>query len=82
MKQRPNHYPAAISRCDAATVNILPAKFHLEWTASLFGGRFTSWAKPNGRLAPAAGLTWSKRCLPAAKGSARFCALIATDPIP
>jgi len=46
-------YPAAISRCDAATVNILPAKFHLEWTASLFGGRFTSWAKPNGRLAPA-----------------------------
>jgi hypothetical protein len=63
MKQRPNHYPAAISRCDAATVNILSAKFNFEWTASLFGGRFTSWAKPNGRLAPAAGLTWSKRCL-------------------
>jgi hypothetical protein len=61
-------YLAAISRCDAATVNIVPAKFHLG-TASLFGGRFTSWAKPNGRLAPAAGLTWSN---PGGKGQRTF----------
>ena len=72
MKQRPNHYPAAISRCDAATVNILSAKFNFEWTAKPVWRQIYLMGKTERPTCPGCGAIMVQALPPGGKGQRTF----------